>query len=91
MEASRKVEDGKFCKLVLEEGDLTIVGDFFVHPEDAIDELERIVEAALEEGDSATDAGEVERALQDFQHEEDVDFVGITPAAIAELAVEVSE
>jgi hypothetical protein len=91
MEASRKLEDGKFVKLVLEDGTLTIVGDFFVHPEEAIEDLERVVEAEIEAAEAVVNGDDVERALREYVDREAVDLVGITPAAIADLAVEVSE
>jgi hypothetical protein len=90
MEATRNVEGGKFVKLVLEDGAVTILGDFFVHPEEAIRDVETVVEDALEESAPGERADAVETAVGDYVDREDVDLVGIGPAVIADLAVEVA-
>jgi hypothetical protein len=91
MEASRKVEGGKFLKLVLEDGAITIVGDFFVHPEEAIEDVEAVVETELDAADGDVQAAAVRGALEEYVEAEGIDLVGITPEAIAKLAVEVAE
>jgi hypothetical protein len=82
MEASRKVPDGKFVRLRIDEGTATITGDFFLHPEDAIDDIERIV------GDYADDPTAVVDRLDEYLDETGTELVGASPATFADLVRE---
>jgi hypothetical protein len=83
MEASRKVPDGKFVRLRLDGGTATITGDFFLHPEDAIGDIERIV------GDHADDPAAVADRLDEYLDETGTELVGASPATFADLLREV--
>ncbi|MDY7081161.1 MAG: hypothetical protein SXQ77_01835 [Halobacteria archaeon] len=85
-EVSRKVEGGKLVKIRVDtdNGDgVTILGDFFMHPEDRVEGLEKVV---LEKVDS--DVDEIEEAVRGYISEEDVELVGISSRDIAEVVVE---
>jgi hypothetical protein len=91
MEATRNVEGGKFVKLVLEDGAVTILGDFFDDPEEAIEDLEGVVEDALADAAPGARGSAVDTAVSDYVDREDVDLVGIDPAVLGALAREVTE
>lgn len=85
MEASTKVEGGKFVQLKVEDGEVTLAGDFFVYPEEAVTDLEAIVAEHLD------DPAAVRTAIRDHVEDRDVELLGVTPDAIADLAAEVAE
>jgi hypothetical protein len=72
------VEDpkGKFLKIFMDFddtiNDIVITGDFFAHPEQAIDDLQENLKGAK------TDSGEIERILKDFFDEKGVRMYGIS-------------
>jgi len=85
-EAKRKVEGGKLVKVRLEGGDVRILGDFFVHPEDSIEELERVVERCI--GD---DADALKDEIEGFARSEGVELLGFDAQVLAEVAKEAYE
>lgn len=64
-------------------GEVTITGDFFMHPEEAITELERLVERHLD-----APKKEVEEAVQEYLEESGVELHGASPHDIAVTVVE---
>lgn len=82
-EASRKVEGGKMAKVEVEDGDVDVTGDFFMHPEEEVGSLEDVVADHL-----GSDAEEMETALESFLESEHIDLLGVSAGDIAELAVE---
>jgi hypothetical protein len=85
MEASRKVEGGKYVSLALTDDDATLTGDFFLYPETAIDDLEAAIAA------NRDDPAAVEAAIEDALADDDVELLGATPAVIAALVAEVTD
>jgi hypothetical protein len=83
MDASRKVEGGKFVRLSLSEDAATLTGDFFLYPEDAITDVEATI------GAHADDPAAVEAALDDL-FGEDVTLLGASAADIAALVTDVN-
>ncbi|MBC7112444.1 MAG: hypothetical protein H5T34_00230 [Candidatus Methanomethyliales bacterium] len=78
----KKVKGGKLLKvLVIEEGgvikEAKISGDFFVHPEEAIDEIEACLKGA--------DMSRVREVLRDFAKRRTVRTVGFTLDDITEV------
>ncbi|MFP4633034.1 MAG: hypothetical protein ACLFMT_06340 [Halobacteriales archaeon] len=83
--ASRKVEGGKLVRVSVDfDGAVSVTGDFFVHPEEVIDEVEVAVERGLESGD-------VENAVERVVEEGDVELLGFDVEVLAELAREAAE
>ena len=72
------VEDpkGKFLKIYMDFdetiNEIVITGDFFAHPEQAIDELQKNLTGAKAE------SGEIKRILEDFFKEKGVRMYGIS-------------
>ncbi len=72
------VEDpkGKFLKIHMDFdetiNEIVITGDFFAHPEQAIDELQKNLKGAKAE------SGEIKRILEDFFEEKGVRMYGIS-------------
>jgi hypothetical protein len=88
-EASRKVEGGKLVKLRMDEETrkVTILGDFFLHPEESISELEGLFSAASPSVPREVllkDLGSLLKKL-------DVQLIGFSPRDLVDLYVEVRE
>jgi len=84
----KKVKGGKLLKvLVIEEGgtikEAKISGDFFVHPEEAIDEIEGCLKGV--------EISKVREVLRDFAKRRTVRTVGFTLDDIAEILEERGE
>jgi len=88
--AAYKVEGGKLIKVQLEERDgriekVRIMGDFFLHPEDLIEEIERnLVGKALEEGVLAS-------SIEALIEERGATLLGASPRDIARCIIMASE
>jgi len=80
-EATRKVEGGKLVRVQVEDG-VRVLGDFFMHPEEEIEALERVVEEDID-----ADAEGLTEAVEGFLSEEDIELLGVE-RDIAETAVE---
>lgn len=85
-EASRKVEGGKLVKVKVEGTEVTILGDFFMHPEESIEGLERRL-AEIIDSDTET----IESEIRDHFEENGIEFLGASPRDIAELVSEATE
>lgn len=82
-EATRKIDGGKMVRTRVNGGEVTITGDFFMHPEEAITDLERVVERNLD----STRQG-LEEAVKEFLKESGVELHGASPHDIAVTVVE---
>ena len=88
--AAYKVEGGKLIKVQLEEKDgkvekVKITGDFFLHPEDLIEEIERgLVGKALEEQSLAS-------SIEALIKEKGATLLGASPRDIARCILMASE
>lgn len=86
MEGSAKVKvpGGKLVHIKIryskEIEDVKILGDFFIHPEGALAEIELSVEGIPSGSDAAAIAGRISEAAEKCGAE----MIGVTPAAIAE-------
>ncbi len=81
-EATRKVDNGKLVKVRVDD-EVRVLGDFFMHPEEEIETLERVVEENME-----ADADTLTKAVESFLREESVELLGVGPRDVAETAVE---
>ncbi len=77
-----KVPNGKLLKLFLEvkEGridTIKITGDFFVHPEEAIEELEKQL--------CGVGIADVEQVVHTFFEQRDVEMVGLTEESLIQV------
>lgn len=82
-EASRKVEGGKMVKVSVEDDDVYVTGDFFMHPEEEVESVEDVVADNLADG-----VDELEDAVRSYLDGNDVELLGVSPRDIAELARE---
>lgn len=77
-----KVEGGKMVKVTLTQSDgkiewLRITGDFFLHPEDLIEEMERVlIGLPIEEG-------EISNSIEELIEKRNGAMVGVAPVDIA--------
>ncbi|MFW5983951.1 MAG: hypothetical protein ACOCRA_01980 [Halobacteria archaeon] len=81
--ATRKVEEGKLVEVRVKEGNVRVLGDFFMHPEERITGLEKVVAENVDGGVEPT-----HRAVETFLREENVELLGIDACDVAETAVE---
>ncbi|PIQ77451.1 hypothetical protein COV82_04385 [Candidatus Peregrinibacteria bacterium CG11_big_fil_rev_8_21_14_0_20_46_8] len=71
-----KVPDGKLIKILLEEeggsiSSIQITGDFFIYPEENIEQLEHALRGCTREEKALTER------LEKFQHESPTEFFGL--------------
>ncbi|MGM5488425.1 MAG: hypothetical protein ACQESG_05740 [Nanobdellota archaeon] len=75
-----KVPNGKLLRIDAEIGEtiqsIRITGDFFIHPESALEDIEGLLAGIRVE--------DVERVLTDFIQENDVKVIGFGPKDLAE-------
>ncbi|MFB6115896.1 MAG: biotin/lipoate A/B protein ligase family protein [Candidatus Nanosalina sp.] len=81
-EASVKIPGGKLVKVKIEDGDVTVRGDFFLEPPEALEEIQGKLS---ELGDSTQE--QVEETLKEL----DAEFIGFSPEHIAEAFTEARE
>ena len=87
-QAKKKVKEGKVIKVELDCDELIrnvrITGDFFLHPEDILEEIEKSIVGLERNADVWTIISSIQRALQS----RDVQMIGISPESIAQLVKE---
>jgi lipoate-protein ligase A len=81
-EASVKIPEGKLVKVKIEDGEVTVHGDFFLQPPEALDEIQERLSGLM----GATQE-EVEEALEEI----DAEFIGFSPEHLAEAFTEAAE
>ena len=86
--ASKKVEGGKLVRVSVEGGyiieNVRITGDFFLHPEEAIDDLETaIVNCHMSDSE-----GMICEQLKKTIKQKNIELVGITPESLASVVKE---
>ena len=81
--ASRKVTGGKYLEVEVRSGEVEIYGDFFMHPESEIDNVETLVSEKLND-----DVDGIEEAINEFMDDCGVELHGASARDVAELAVE---
>jgi lipoate-protein ligase A len=85
-----KVEGGKMIKVTLTQRDgkigwLKITGDFFLHPEDLIEEMERmLISLPIKEG-------EISNSIEELMKKRNGTLVGAAPADIARCIMMASD
>jgi hypothetical protein len=84
-ESSRKVEDGKLVKVRIDDG-VTLLGDFFLHPEESVEGLEEVIAAHIHE-----DTEDIAESVEEFLREQNAELLGIDADDVAETAVEARE
>lgn len=70
-------------KVRVDDGDVKVTGDFFMHPEEEVDSVEDVVADHVD-----GDVEEIERAVEDYLETYGVDLLGVSAEDVAELAVE---
>lgn len=83
-EASRKVEDGKLVRVrVDDDGSVSVTGDFFLHPEEAIEGLEDALADV-----AGSHPSTVVAVVQGYLDEADAELLGADADDLAELLLE---
>ncbi len=81
--SSQKVKEGKIVKVEAEFDDvirkIKITGDFFLHPEDVLDEIERSLTGLKREAGFEVLAHEIHKIVNDH----DAQMIGISPESLA--------
>lgn len=70
-------------KAQVRNGEVTITGDFFMHPEEAITDLEQVVEQHVDAAPT-----ELQTAVQNFLDEDGVELLGASAHDVAHTVVE---
>ena len=82
-QAKQKVKEGKVVKVEIECNELImnvrITGDFFIHPEDILDEIEKSIIGLERSASIETITSNIRNRIAD----RDVQMVGISPESIA--------
>ena len=85
--ASIKVKGGKMVKAQIELDEdnriskIKITGDFFLHPEDLIEDMERTLLGLR------LDEEELSRAIEDLMREREATLIGVKPGDIAKCVL----
>lgn len=84
-QAKQKVKEGKVVKVEIECNELIrnvrITGDFFIHPEDILDEIEKSIISLERSASIETMKSNIKSRIAD----RDVQMIGISPESIALL------
>ncbi len=84
----KKVKEGKVVKIELDCDDVIrnvrITGDFFLHPEDMLDEIEKSIVGLDRNADENTIISNIQKGIGGS----DVQMIGISPESIAILVRE---
>ena len=87
-QANKKVAGGKFIRVKLEAdaqiNAVRINGDFFLHPEDSLPEIEKTLSGLPIDTEESILAKKIHEALA----RENAAFIGVTPEYIAETIIE---
>ena len=83
--SKQKVKEGKVVKVEIECNELIrnirITGDFFIHPEDILDEIEKSIIGLERSASIETITSNIRKRIAD----RDVQMIGISPESIALL------
>lgn len=84
-QVTRKVSGGKFVKLRLDTdtGRVLILGDFFLHPEEKIEELQQFMSSLV-----SGDEGGLQAEISCFLRDNGIQLVGFSDRDLAELLAE---
>jgi lipoate-protein ligase A len=89
--AKQKVKEGKVVKVEIDSNsvinDVKITGDFFLYPEDILEEIEKCIIGL----DKTVSEEEILSGIQKATAGKDVQMIGISPESIAMLIKEVLE
>jgi lipoate-protein ligase A len=87
-QAKQKVKEGKVVKVEIDCNELIrkvrITGDFFLHPEDILEEIEKSMVGLEKNADEGTIISHILKVIAD----RDVQMIGISPGSIARLIKE---
>lgn len=87
-QAKQKVKEGKVVKVEIDCDELIrnvrITGDFFLHPEDILEEIEESIVGLEKNADEETITSNIQKVIAD----RDVQMIGISPGSIARLIKE---
>jgi len=87
-QAKKKVKEGKVLKVEVDCDEVIrnvrITGDFFLHPEDILEEIEKSIIGLERNADLETIISNIQRTLSS----RDVQMIGISPESIAGLVKE---
>lgn len=83
--ATEKVPGGKLLRIKINYdekiNDVKITGDFFIHPEESINEIENLLNGIRKDEEEKFIAEKISK----FVSEKDVQLIGIDPVAIARV------
>ncbi|MDY6780471.1 MAG: hypothetical protein SV760_08000 [Halobacteria archaeon] len=87
-EASKKVEDGKSVRVRVdvEDVEVEVFGDFFMHPEEAIANLEEVLK-----DDIRKRVDEIADDVENYLEDENVELLGVSAEDIADCVAEARE
>jgi lipoate-protein ligase A len=81
--ASRKVREGKLVKVEVEYGEvirnLRITGDFFLHPEEILEKIEKSLLGLKKNAGIETFASEIRKIMETH----DAQMIGVSPESMA--------
>ncbi|MDP3105830.1 MAG: lipoate protein ligase C-terminal domain-containing protein [Candidatus Methanoperedens sp.] len=87
-QSKQKVKEGKVVKVEVDCDELIrkvkITGDFFLHPEDILEEIEKSMVGLVRNADEETITSNIQKVIAD----RDVQMIGISPGSIALLIKE---
>ncbi|NQV08811.1 hypothetical protein HQ529_03090 [Candidatus Woesearchaeota archaeon] len=79
MYATKKVEGGKLINIEVSDGDVKITGDFFLHPEESISEIEKILEENIDNHYLIIEQ------IDDFISSNDIQLIGVSSSDIFDV------
>jgi lipoate-protein ligase A len=86
--SSQKVKEGKIVKVVVELDDvikkLKITGDFFLHPEDVLDDIEKSIVGLKKDVEFDT----IVLKIHNIAKARDAQMIGISPESVASVIIE---
>jgi lipoate-protein ligase A len=87
-QAKQKVKEGKVVKVEVDCDEvirkIRITGDFFMHPEDILEDIEKSIAGLKRNADEGTIISNIQRTTS----VKDVQMIGISPESIARLVRE---
>lgn len=87
-QATKKIEGGKLVRIKIDADEqinhIQIHGDFFLHPEDAIEYVQQRLQGLSSSSSSDIYANEIAKALTD----QNASFIGVTSEDLANVIIE---
>ncbi|MDE1850845.1 MAG: hypothetical protein KGH54_03570 [Candidatus Micrarchaeota archaeon] len=85
--ARHKVPGGKLVTVKIKFGEridsIQILGDFFLHPEDSLEKIEK----SLEGMEITSSESELSKRIAEIAQSEKIEMIGVTPQSIAQTII----